>query len=302
MFSILLPYIINGLCMGLLLALVALGFNVIVGVMELINLSHGALFALGAYFALFIINPLETFVFYQQLEPLTRYIIALILAPIGVALFGMLLEILMRRTYGKDPIYGLLLTWGTALMIEESIRTIWGPQEAYFPTPKEITGAFLFDGIIYSKYQIYATIFTCLVITLLWYFIERTKYGAIIKAGAHDSEMITAMGVNLKMLRLFVFALGTLLAAIAGIIMAPLWGMRPHMGMDAVIPAFLIVVLGGIGSFWGTVVAGLIVGLLIAITGYFFEAWSVLSMYLLTIVVLTFRTRGLLGKVSAFDK
>ena len=123
----------------------------------------------------------------------------------------------------------------------------------------------------------------------------------LIKAGAYDSEMVQALGVNLRRLRLFVFAFGTSLAALAGVILAPIWGVRPHMGVDAVIPAFLIVTLGGVGSFWGSVVAGLMVGMTVGITGAFYSAWSIVSIYLLLIVVLTFRSRGLFGRVSALD-
>src|SRR5262249_56306170 len=124
-------------------------------------------------------------------------------------------------------------------------------------------------------------------------FVEKTPYGAIIKAGAHDSEMVRALGINLPVLRLLVFALGTLLAGLAGIVMAPIWGIRPHVGVDAVVPAFLVIVLGGVGSLWGAVLAGLMVGLVVGLTGAFSSAWSLLSMYLTIIAVVTFLHRGL---------
>lgn len=123
----------------------------------------------------------------------------------------------------------------------------------------------------------------------------------MIKAGAHDAEMVQALGINLVRLRLFVFALGTALAAIAGIIMTPIWGLRPTVGIDAVIPAFLIIVLGGVGSFWGAVIAGVLVGLAVGLTGAYASEWSLLSMYLLLIAVVTFRARGLLGKKSVLE-
>ena len=122
-----------------------------------------------------------------------------------------------------------------------------------------------------------------LAIFMVWLFLERTPYGAIIKAGAHDSEMVRALGINLSRLRLYVFAFGVALAALAGIIMAPIWGLRPHVGVDAVIPAFLIIVLGGVGSFGGAVVAGVLVGLTVGITGAYASEWSLMSMYLLLI-------------------
>jgi branched-subunit amino acid ABC-type transport system permease component len=302
----LLPHLVNGVTLGLLFALIALGFMLIVGVMETINLAHGSLFALGMYFALFIVTPkLGLFpdlqAWYLALPVGTRYLLALFLAPVFVGLFGMLLELCMRRTYGRDPLYGLLLTFGAALVIEEVIRLVWGSTEKQLPLPEAISGAFLVGDLIYSKYRFYASGFAVIAILALWLLIEKTPYGAMIKAGAHDSEMVRALGIDLSRLRLFVFSLGTALAAIAGVIMAPIWGIRPHVGVDAVVPAFLIIVLGGVGSLWGAVVAGLAVGLVVGLTGAYASEWSLMSMYLLFIAVVTFRARGLFGKKSVLD-
>jgi len=123
----------------------------------------------------------------------------------------------------------------------------------------------------------------------------------MVKAGAHDSEIVQALGIDLTRLRVWVFVLGTMLAAFAGVIMAPLWGIRPHMGVDAVVPAFLIIVLGGVGSFWGAVVAGLLVGLAVGLTGAYASEWSLLSMYVLLVAVVTVRARGLWGKKSVLE-
>ncbi len=302
----LLPHLLNGLSLGLLFALIALGFMLIVGVMEVINLAHGSLFALGAYIALFLMAPhfgpfAGAFAWYAELPIGTRYAVALFMAPILVGAFGMVLELAMRRTYGKDPLYGLLLTFGAALVIEELIRVLWGSRERTLTTPDAISGAVMIGDLIYARYRFFACAFAIAMILLLWLFIEKTKYGAIIKAGAHDSEMVRALGYNLSRLRMWVFALGTALAAIAGIVMAPIWGIRPHVGVDAVVPAFLIIVLGGVGSFWGAVVAGLMVGLVVGLTGAYASEWSLMSMYLLFIVVVTFRARGMFGKKSALD-
>ena len=302
----LLPYIVNGLSLGLLFALIALGFMLIIGVMELINLAHGSLFALGAYLAMVVISPhvpwLGAFgAWYLGLPVVLRYVLAIVLAPALVAVVGMVLEVCMRPTYGKDPLYGLLLTFGAALVLEESIRVVWGSAEQMLQVPQTLVGPFLLGGMIYSKYQFFASAFAIFIIGLVWLFLERTPYGAIIKAGAHDSEMVRALGINLTRLRLFVFGFGTALAAIAGIIMSPIWGLRPHVGVDAVIPAFLIITLGGVGSFFGAVIAGLLVGLAVGITAGFASEWSLLSMYLLLIAVVTVRARGLFGKKSILE-
>jgi len=302
----LLPHLVNGLSLGLLFALIALGFMLIIGVMEVINLAHGSLFALGAYIALVIITPEGglSFPFLQAwfgIDIIPRYVVGLIVAPFIVGLFGMGLELCLRRTYGKDPLFGLLLTFGAALVIEEGIRVVWGHGEYVLPIPKAIRGGFIYADLIWSTYRFYAAIFSIAMIGLLWAFIEKTPYGAIIKAGAHDSEMVQALGINLPRLRLYVFGFGTALAAIAGIIMAPIWGIRPQVGVDAVVPAFVIIVLGGVGSFWGAVIAGLLVGMVIGLTAAFFSDWSLLSMYLLLLAVVTFRARGLMGKASVLE-
>ena len=298
----LLPHIVNGLSLGLLFALIALGFMLIVGVMELINLAHGSLFALGAYVAMTVIAPdLALLEGWRALPLPLRYAIALVIAPAAVAVVGMGLEVCMRRTYGKDPLYGLLLTFGAALVLEETIRLVWGSAEQIMPTPSAVSGGFVAGGLIWSTYRFFAAAFGLAVIFLVWLFLEKTSYGAIIKAGAHDSEMVRALGIDLTRLRLFVFAFGTALAALAGIVMTPIWGLRPHVGIDAVIPAFLIIVLGGVGSFWGAVIAGVLVGLAIGLTGAYASEWSLMSIYLLLIAVVTFRARGLFGKKSALE-
>jgi branched-chain amino acid transport system permease protein len=302
----LLPHLVNGISLGLLLALIALGFMLIVGVMETINLAHGSLFALGMYVALFLVAPRlgwwpEAQAAYTALPIGTRYAIALLLAPVFVGLFGLLLELCLRRTYGRDPLYGLLLTFGAALVIEEGIRLLWGSNEQQLALPSTISGAFMVGDLIYSRYRVFASVFAVLAILALWAFLEKTPYGAIIKAGAHDSEMVRALGINLGRLRAAVFALGVALAALAGIVMAPIWGIRPQVGVDAVVPAFLIIVLGGVGSLWGAVIAGLLVGMVVGLAGAFASEWSLISMYLLFIAVVTFRARGLFGKKSVLD-
>jgi branched-chain amino acid transport system permease protein len=302
----LLPHLLNGLMLGLLFALIALGFMLIVGLMEQINLAHGSLFALGAYIALQLLGPRPPLpadiASYWLAFPLGwRYAITLLVAPVIAGLVGVIVEMLMRRTYGKDPLYGLLLTFGAAMVIEESIRLVWGTRDYVLPVPREINGGFIFADLIWSTYRFYAAGVAIAVIGLVWFFIERTPYGAIIKAGAHDSEIVRALGINLSRLRIAVFVFGTMLAAVAGIILAPIWGIRPHMGIDAVIPAFLVIVLGGVGSFWGAVAASVLVGLAVGLTGAYASEWSLLSMYILLVAVISFRARGLFGKKSALE-
>jgi branched-chain amino acid transport system permease protein len=302
----LLPHIVNGLVLGLLFALIALGFMLIVGLMEQINLAHGSLFALGAYLALQLTGPnpplpADLAAQWLQLPLGGRYALALLIAPCLAGVVGIAVEVCMRRTYGRDPLYGLLLTFGAAMVIEEGIRLIWGTRDYVLPVPPTLSGGFVFQDLIWSTYRFYAAGLALAVIGLVWLLIEKTPYGAMIKAGAHDSEMVRALGINLSRLRLGVFVFGTMLAAFAGIILAPIWGIRPHMGVDAVIPAFLIIVLGGVGSFWGAVTAGILVGLAVGLSGAYASEWSLLSMYILLVAVVSVRARGLFGKKSILE-
>ena len=302
----LLPHLVNGFALGLLFALIALGFMLILGLMEQINLAHGSLFALGAYFAYAIATPrlplpAEVLQVWAAVPLGWRFTAAILLAPILVAPFGVVLERLMRRTYGRDPLYGLLLTFGAAMVIEELIRIVWGTRDYTLPVPRGISGGFMMLDLIWSTYRFWAAGFAIIAMAIVWLVIERTRFGALVKAGAHDSEIVQALGHDLERLRVWVFVLGTMMAAVAGVILAPVWGIRPHMGVDAVIPAFLVIVLGGVGSFWGAVVAGLLVGLCVGLSGAYASEWSLLSMYLLLVAVVTVRARGLWGKKSVLE-
>ena len=245
----LLPHLVNGITLGLLFALIALGFMLILGLMEQINLAHGSLFALGAYFAYAISAPRlplppDLLQAWAGVPLGWRFATAVLLAPILVAPFGLAIERLMRRTYGRDPLYGLLLTFGIAMVLEELIRVVWGTRDYMLPVPREMSGGFIMLDLIWSTYRFWAAGLAVAAMAGVWVIVERTRFGAMVKAGAHDSEIVQALGIDLTRLRVWVFVLGTMLAAFAGVVLAPLWGIRPHMGVDAVVPAFLIIVLG----------------------------------------------------------
>ncbi|MGY3408785.1 branched-subunit amino acid ABC-type transport system permease component [Bradyrhizobium sp. GM5.1] len=174
----LLPHLLNGLTLGLLFALIALGFMLIVGLMEQINLAHGSLFALGAYVAMQLTGPrpplpMELAKAWLALPLGWRYAATLIIAPVIVSLVGMLIELCMRRTYGKDPLYGLLLTFGAAMVIEEMIRLVWGTRDYVLQVPSAINGGFLFGDLIWSTYRFYAAGIAAGVIGLVWLLIEK---------------------------------------------------------------------------------------------------------------------------------
>src|SRR6185369_5140664 len=195
-----LPHLINGVALGILFGLLALGFMLIVGVMEVINLAHGSLFALGAYVAVEVINPGwlgEAGAGYLALPLAVRYACALLIAPLVIGVVGMGLERLVRRTYGKKAEYGLLLTFGAALVLEEGIRIVWGKGEQNMSVPEAVDGAIVAGGLVYSKYRFFAAFVGIVLMGLVWLFLEKTPYGARVKAGAHDSEMVRALGINI---------------------------------------------------------------------------------------------------------
>ena len=287
-FAEIVSQLLNGLVLGLLYALIALGFMLILGVMEVINFSHGVLFAWGAYFAF-------------TLRPMIGFWPALLISPIIVGFMGLILEFAVRRSYGKDPLFGLLLTFGAAMALEEIIRMIWGSIGYTIAAPKFVAGPINLGFMPYSKYRLFLAGLAVLLIILTWLFLEKTPYGAIIKAGAFDSEMVMALGIDLRKMRTFVFGLGSALAGIAGVIAAPLWSIKPTMGVEAIMPAFVVVVIGGIGSFWGAVLGGLMVGVVTGISVMFMPRTSYIVMYVLMAVIILIRPRGIMGEKSILE-
>jgi branched-chain amino acid transport system permease protein len=280
--------LLNGVVLGLLYAVIALGFMLILGTMEVINFAHGVLFALGGYLAL-------------ALQPHVGWWGGLVLAPLGVGLIGLGLERGVRRTYGKDPLFGLLFTYGAALALEEVIRIAWGPRGYTIAAPAFVAGPFQWGFLFYSKYRILVAGLALGLLAFVWWFLERTPYGATIKAGAHDSEMVMALGIDLPRMRSLVFALGTVMAGVAGVIAAPMWSLKPTVGADAVMPAFIVVVIGGIGSFWGAVLGGLMLGMVSGLSNLLVPRGSILVMYVLMTAVLLWRPRGLFGQKSMLE-
>ncbi|MGH6944090.1 MAG: branched-chain amino acid ABC transporter permease [Geminicoccaceae bacterium] len=283
MLDVILSQVVNGLVLGFLYVLIALGLSIVFGMLGLVNFAHGVFFALGAYFALSLQQGLGGY--------------AVVLAPIGVAIVGMLIEMtLMRPLYDKEPLLGLFMTFGLALFVEELIRTIWGSIGHPFGAPEWLSGFLLFGPILVTKYRLAVLVVTVLIIVAIWLFLEKTAYGRIIRAGSRDPEMVSMLGINLKRVFTGVFGLGTCLAGIAGILAAPLWSVQPSLAEQAIMPAFVVVTIGGLGSFAGAVISGLLVGVAVALTVQFWPLAATAVMYVLMVVVLLVRPRGLFGE------
>ena len=287
--SHLLNHLFNGAVLGLLFTIIALGFSLILGVMEVVNFAHGVLFAVGAYLAFSLAGTLG---FWG----------ALIVSPVLVGLIGMALEFnLIKRIYHLNPLYGLLLTFSISIAVEGVIKLVWGPMGYSMSAPEFATGFIDLGFMLYSKYRFIQGVLSLFLIAGLWLFIEKTTYGSVIKAGTISTEMVMALGKNLPRLRTVVFGIGSFLAGIAGVLTAPMWGIRPGIGAEAMMPALAVVVIGGMGSLYGSILAGQLVGFVTAITVMFYPRLSDLMMYVLMFVIFLTRPRGLMGAKSILE-
>ena len=290
MFLEILEQVINGLLAGAYYLLIALGLTLIFSLGGLVNLAHGAFYAFGAYFAV-------------KLADMLGFAGALVLSPIAVALLGLLVErFLFRRFYREDPALGLLLTFGLAMVAEQALRWIFGAAPIPFSIPPMLKGQIFLGEFIYSKYRLLMLAVAVVAVGGLWWLLQRTPFGRVVRAGVQNPDMVAALGISLTPYMASVVALAVALAALAGVLMAPITGVHPAMGADILTASFVVVVIGGLGSFWGVVWAALIVGVVRGLTIYFFPPAAEASMYLLMVLVLLIRPRGLFGeRIQRFE-
>jgi branched-chain amino acid transport system permease protein len=281
--DVLLSQVANGLVLGSLYVLIAIGLSIVFGLLGIVNFAHGAFFALGAYFGLTL---------YQHYGwP------AVVLAPIGVGLLGMAVErLLIRHLYDKDPLVSLIVTFALALLIEALTRLVWGGLGLPFNPPEAFSGVFFWGPILITKYRAAVFVATALILAALWSFLQFTPYGRILRAGSRDPEMVGLLGIRLPVVLTAVFGLGCAIAGVAGVLAAPLWTVSPSMQEGAIMPAFVVVTIGGLGSFAGAVIAGLLVGVVTTLTIQFDPAAAGAVMYVFMALVLLLRPRGLLGE------
>lgn len=281
--ALLLTQAVNGLVLGGLYVLIAIGLSIVFGLLGIVNFAHGAFFALGAYFGLTL---------YQQFGwP------AVVLAPVGVGLLGMVVErLLMRHLYDKDPLISLIVTFALALLIEALTRVIWGGLGIPFNPPELLSGVFIWGPVLITRFRAAVFFATVVILAALWAFMRFTPYGRILRAGSRDPEMVGLLGIRLPIVLTMVFGLGCALAGVAGVLAAPLWTVTPAMQEAAIMPAFVVVTIGGLGSFPGAVIAGLLVGVVTTLTVQFEPAASGAVMYVFMALVLLVRPRGLLGE------
>ena len=281
----LISQLVLGLVSGALLVLLALGLNLIFGLLEFINFSHGALYMVGAYLTSYLA------VATGSIWP------ALLVVPVLMAAVGAGLErTLIRPMYGRDQVDALLLTFGLTYILIEGVRMIAGSGGRRVATPDILRFQVnLGLGRPVPAYLLFVVVVVGLVVGGLWLFLQRTNVGLIVRAGIRDHVMIRALGVRFDRYRTLVFAIGVAVAGIAGVLTGPITGVYPEMGADILILAFVVVVVGGMGSFWGSVVAGLLIGVLVSVTTLYASIYAGIVPFVLMILVMTFRPRGLLG-------
>jgi branched-chain amino acid transport system permease protein len=286
----LLEQVVNGLVLGGYYLLIALGLSLIFSIGGVVNLAHGAFYAFGAYVAV----------------ALTEHIgfgPAIVISPVAIALLGLLFErFILRRFYTADPILGLLVTFGLAMIAEQLLRIIFGAAPLSQAMPQSLKGAVFIGDFLFSRYRLMLLGIVIAVLVGVWLLLHKTAFGRVVRAGIQRPDMVAALGIRLQPYLTAIVMLGVGMAALAGALFAPITIVHPAMGAEIITVAFVVVVIGGLGSFWGVVLAALLVGVVRGITIHFLPAAGEASIYALMFLVLLLRPRGLLGeRIERFE-
>jgi branched-subunit amino acid ABC-type transport system permease component len=276
---------LNGLAYGVLLFLLSVGLTLIFGMLDVVNLAHGSFYMLGAYAGLGMIAATGDFW------------LALLAAPLGVGLIGALIErSCLRPLYRRPTLDQVLLTFGFIYLFEDSVKWIWGGHIRSIPGPAVLAWSLPLGGGAYPAYRVFVIVFGLCMAVALWLLIERTRLGAVIRAGVFDAEMTAGMGINIHRVFTGVFAFGAALAGLSGVIAGPIQSAYPAMGVSILVPALIVVVVGGLGSLKGSLVGSLIIGQ----AETFGKAWlpeaSLLMIYVVMALILLLRPQGLFGR------
>jgi len=286
----LLEQVVNGLVLGGYYLLIALGLSLIFSVGGVVNLAHGAFYAFGAYVAVELTNRIGFFP-------------AIVVSPVAVGLLGILFErFILRRFYAADPILSLLVTFGLAMMAEQVIRIIWGAAPLSQTLPQSLKGAVIVGDFLFSRYRLVLLGIVAVVLVGVWLLLQKTSFGRVVRAGIQRPDMVAALGIRLQPYMTAIVVLGVAMAAMGGALFAPITIVHPAMGAEIITVAFVVVVIGGLGSFWGVVLAAILVGVVRGMTIHFAPAAGEASIYILMFLVLLLRPRGLLGeRIEKFE-
>jgi branched-chain amino acid transport system permease protein len=276
--------VVNGLFLGAIYLLIALGLSLIFSLGGIVNLAHGAFYAIGAYLTI-------------VLSPALGFGGSLVAAPVLVAVIGLLVErFLFRRFYRADPILSLLLTFGLAMVAEQALRMIFGAPPLPYAIPQALRGQIFVGDFVLSRYRLAILAAVIVAVACVWFLLQRTTFGRVVRAGVQNPDMVAALGISLKPYMATVVGLSVGLAALAGVMLAPISGVHPAMGAEVLTGAFVVVVIGGLGSFWGVVLAALIVGIVRGLMVLVYPGFAEAAIYALMAVILLVRPRGLLGE------
>ncbi|HEX2518056.1 MAG TPA: branched-chain amino acid ABC transporter permease [Castellaniella sp.] len=276
--------IFNGLVIGAFYALMALGLSLIINLTNVINFAHGGFLALGAYFA-------------YTLEPYLGFWGALIISPFFAALVGIIVErVLIRPLYSRDPLYSLLLTFGLAYVIQDSIRYIWGAQGLPLKVPAALQSSLSQTLFFLTGYRVFMVVLVAVTVAVLFIILKKTRLGMRIRAGTLDLEMVSALGVDVRILRNLNFGLGIFFAGLAGVLAAGMLGLTPTIGDGLIMPSFVAVIVGGLGSLIGTLFGGILIGVATGVVTVFFPSASEATIYVMMALVLLVRPHGLFGE------
>jgi branched-chain amino acid transport system permease protein len=282
--QILAEQVLNALQMGMLLFLISSGLSLIFGLMHVVNLAHGALYMLGAYFALTVTRRLDSFM------------LALVMAPLLTAAVGALLERwLLRRTYGRGMHPQVLLTFGLVFCFDELVRMVWSPQILSIELPPALAGTVTLGGVIVPMYRAFVAAVGVVVTAALILLFNRTRLGAQVRASVDDAEMAAALGIDVRRLFTLLFALGAGLAGLGGALAVPIFNAYPGMGSEILISALVVVVVGGMGSLTGALLASLLVAFAMVFGQVLLAEFATAMIYIVLIMVLLFRPQGLMG-------
>lgn len=283
---VILGQLMLGLVNGSFYAMLSLGLAVIFGLLGVVNFAHGAFYMLGAYVA------------YVGLQSLgINYWFALVLSPLLVGAFGIVLErLLLRHLYQLDPLYGLLLTFGLALIFEGVMRDQYGSSGQSYPVPAALQGVFNLGFMILPIYRAWVIVASLVVCFSTWFLIEHTRLGSTLRAATENPRLVQAFGTNVPLIVMLTFGAGVGLAALAGVLAAPVIQITPLMGSSLVIVVFAVVVIGGMGSIFGAIVSGLVLGMVEGLTKVVYPEASTIVVFLIMAVVLVWRPAGLFGK------
>jgi len=276
--------ITNGLIIGAFYVLMALGLSLILNLSNVINFAHGGFLVIGGYIA-------------YTITPYVGFWGALLIAPPLVALIGLIVErLLIRPLYGRDPLYSLLLTFGLAFVIEDVTRFIWGAQGKPVSVPAVLARPLSNELFFITGYRLFMVVTVAIAVALLFILLRYTRLGIRIRAGTLDLETVSSLGINIGRLRALNFAVGIFLAGLSGVLAAGQLGLEPTMGTALLMPSFIAIIVGGVGSLTGTLLGGLLIGVASGVTAVFLPAASEAIMYVLMALVLLVRPRGLLGE------